>query len=749
MHDLRVPLLASAGWVGGLGVLLLPWWLGLGLLVVAVAVLVARPRPVGVGMVVAGLAVALVAWLHVAQAARSPVALLAGDGAVVRAELRVTGDPRISHGQYADVAVVPATVLAVSGRGTAYRLRTPVTVIADPTWVSVPLGARLVVSGQLTPSDVPGVAAVLRVRGSPHVLSRPGPWWRGATSVRAGIREAVAGRPADQAALVPALVDGDDTDVGDDLAADFRTTGLTHLLAVSGTNLTIVVGFLLAVGRLAGVRGRGRYVVGALGIAGFVLMARTEPSVLRAAAMGTVGLFAMSVDGRRRGLRALAVATLALLLLQPSLAVSWGFALSVVATGGILALGPGLRGALARWMPLWLAEAIAIPTAAQLACTPLVAALSGQVSLVAVGANLLAGPAVGPATVLGLAAGLLALVSAPLGHVLGTPAGWCVAWIVAVARHGADLPGAAIGWGTGAVSLAVLTVGCAVVAYAAPRVLRRPLTGISCCVLLVVAVLVRPPTPGWPPGGWVFAVCDVGQGDGLVLRAGDRTGVVIDTGPDPKVMDRCLDRLGIDTVPLLVLTHFHADHVDGLPGVLAGRTVGTIEVTDDRDPAYGAEAVDRESAEAGVPTVLPSYGASQRIGALTLQTLWPPPDWTPADPNDASIVLLATVGGIRILLPGDAEPPSQEGLAKAWPGLAVDVLKVPHHGSRYQDPPFLTSLGARLALISVGADNDYGHPARSTLDLLGGTGAEVLRTDQSGDLVVSVVDGRLGVSTSR
>src|SRR6185369_12743716 len=215
----------------------------------------------------------------------------------------------------------------------------------------------------------------------------------------------------------PALVDGDDTGLDPSLQDDFRTTGLTHLLAVSGTNLTLVVGFALVVARWLRVRGRWLYVVGGAGIAGFVLVARAEPSVLRAAVMGTVALVGMGANGRDRGTRALGVATVVLLL-----------------------LAPGWRDALTRWLPRWLAEAVAVPTAAQLACTPLIAAISGQVSLVAVLANLLAAPAVGPATVLGLLGGLLTLVAPPLGRLVGAGAGWCVAWIVEVARQMASLP---------------------------------------------------------------------------------------------------------------------------------------------------------------------------------------------------------------------------------------------------------------------------------------------------------------------
>ena len=184
------------------------------------------------------------------------------------------------------------------------------------------------------------------------------------------MRAAVAGRDADARELVPALVVGDDGGLDPDLADDFRTTGLTHLLAVSGTNLTLVVGFLLVLGRWAGVRGTWLYALGVLGICGFVLTARAEPSVVRAAAMGAVALVGMGRNGRSRGVRGLGVAVLGLLLVWPRLAVTAGFALSALATAGILLLAPVWRDALMRWTPRWVAEAVSVPLAAQVACTP-------------------------------------------------------------------------------------------------------------------------------------------------------------------------------------------------------------------------------------------------------------------------------------------------------------------------------------------------------------------------------------------
>ena len=362
-----------------------------------------------------GGAVAGGTWLRAESVHTSPVAGLADERAVVTVTGRVVSDPRTVEGRFEDRVVVRLAVRTVTGRGVTRSLRAPVLVIGGGAWLDVPLGADVRASGRLGPADDDDLAGVLIATGDPDVVAGPDVWWRAAGAVRESIRDSVAGRPLEQRALVPALVDGDDAALPEDLEQDFRTTGLTHLTAVSGTNLTLVVGFLLVVARWCGVRRRWLYLVGAVGIAGFVLIARTEPSVLRAAVMGAVGLLAMGLNGRHRALRGLGVAVVVLLLVQPGLAVSVGFALSVLATAGIVLLAPGWRDALARWLPRWLAEAIAVPAAAQLACTPVVAAISGQVSLVAVAANLAVAPVVGPATVLGLAGGLVGLVIPPAG----------------------------------------------------------------------------------------------------------------------------------------------------------------------------------------------------------------------------------------------------------------------------------------------------------------------------------------------
>ncbi|GAA3829690.1 ComEC/Rec2 family competence protein [Nocardioides panacisoli] len=761
-HDWRMPALGAAAWLAGLvGYLPAPWpdrlvpLLGAGVVVAAAGAWRAgteqhraRLRLATGLLLVAAAVLAGVVLRHTAVAA-SPLEAWAQQRAVAELDATVVSDPRTISGQWGDQVVVRLQVHAASARATTYDVGGSVVVLGDPAWRRVALGERVAVEGRLGPADDPDTVALVTGARPPVLIRGPDVWWRAADAVRASIRASVAHRPDAQRGLVPALVDGDDAALPAEVEQDFRTTGLTHLTAVSGTNLTLVVGFLLTIARLAGVRRRWLHLVGLLGIVGFVLLARTEPSVLRAAVMGVVALFAFGADGRRRGLRALGVAVVVLMLVQPALAVSPGFALSALATAGIVVLGPGLQRALGHWLPAPLAEAVAVPLAAQLACTPVIAGLSGQVSLVAVVANLLVAPLVGPATVLGLVAGLVGLVWPWAASLVGTGAAWCVAWLVVVAERGAGLPGAAIGWGSGVVALAVLVVVCVALGLLLPWLLGHPLVGASAALLLVVVVLGVPGRvpfwPGhWPPDGWVLVACDVGQGDALALAVGSGSAIVVDAGPDPAPVDRCLDRLGVRQVPLVVLTHFHADHVDGLAGVLRGRRVGAIETSPVLDPPEGVSLVRDVADDAGVPVAMAPYGQSMTYGDVRFQVLWPdvagpvPGAGDGSSANNASVVLLVESHGIRLLLGGDVEPPGQEQIAAMLPGLHVDVLKVPHHGSRYQDRDWLTSLDARVAVVSVGVDNDYGHPDESLLDLLAAQHTDVGRTDQDGSVAVVV-----------
>ncbi len=418
----------------------------------------------------------------------------------------------------------------------------------------------------------------------------------------------------------------------------------------------------------------------------------------------------------------------------------------MLATGALLTVAPGWSAALRRrGVPVRLAEGLAVAAAAHVVCAPVVTVFASSVSLVAVPCNLLAEPAVAPVVVLGWLALAVAPVSMPVATALAWAASWPTRWIAAVARGGAGLPGAELGWPGGWRGAALLLAVALGVLALVRRLPRRPWLSALCVLLVLVAVLRPPPVTrlltGWPPPGWRLVVCDVGQGDALVLSAGDGQAVVVDAGPEPEPVDRCLRELGVRRVPLLVLTHFHADHVAGLPGVLDGREVGAIQTSTVRDAPEQAEFVERVAAGAGVPVLPVVPGERGSLGdGLSWEVLWPPPD-AAADglgANDASVVLLVRAGELTLFLAGDLEPLAQERLLAERPGLAaVDVVKVAHHGSAAQHRPLLDRLRPRLALVSAGADNTYGHPAPATLAALDAVGAAVLRTDTQGALAVT------------
>jgi competence protein ComEC len=668
---------------------------------------------------------------------------------------------------------------SASARGEHRVVDVPILVIGGPAWATAQVGSVVRADGRLAP-PAPGdeAAALLSAFGPPRPVAAPPWWWRGTERVRAGLRQAVRGLPDGAGGLLPSLVVGDTSTLTPQVEEDLRASGLTHLTAVSGANVAIVVGSVLAVAALCGLGLRRRALVAALALIGFVVLARPEPSVLRAAVMGCVALGGLIGSRRGRGLPALAASVIVLLVADPWLARTPGFALSVTATGALVLLAPPWARRLQRVLPRPLALAVAVPAAAQAACAPLAVVLQPSVSTVAVPANLLAEPAVLPATVLGVLAALLSLVWAGGAHAvaaLGCLATW---WITEVAARCARLPGAQLPWVPGAAGALLLAAATAVlvvlslrIAPAAPerppdrpsRPTRRGIAvrGIAVRVgviagvfaLLLAAALWRRPGPG-PPPGWSVAMCDVGQGDALVVRSGARSAVLVDVGPEPQAVDRCLSSLGVHRLDLIVLSHFHADHVLGLPGALRGREAGLVLVSPFAHPRQNVRAVQGwAEAVAQTPATL-TQDVEGGAGTEGWQVLWtvlapePSPErGEPADldesadgtvVNEASLVVLLdlhTPAGahLRLAALGDLEVEGQRRLGARLAARGegpVDVVKVAHHGSAKQDGALYRRLAPRVALIGVGAGNDYGHPARSALDLLAAQQIAVYRTDR-------------------
>lgn len=693
---------------------------------------------------------------HRSLQAVGPLDELAAARAVVTVRGVVAEEPRVVAGRVredggpadADV-MVRVRVTEVTGRGSTSAVQASVLVMAGADWQGLSWRSEVEFGGRLRPAD-PGddVVALMTARGGPRVLDDPDGVFAAADVVRGRFREATGHLPADARGLVPALVIGDTARTPPDLTQAMLDTGMSHLSAVSGSNVTLVLAAAMGLCRLTLVPRRHRPWV-ALGVlVCFVILARPEPSVIRAAVMGAVGLLGLSTTRRRAGIPALSGAVLALIVWDPWLSRSFGFALSTVATLGLLVLAQPWGAAISRRLPRrlgWLGPVVAVPVAAQAVCAPLVVPLQGSVSLIAVPANLLAAPLVAPTTIAGVAVALISVFWVGGASLVAWLAAVPALGIAQVARVCAEAPYGSITWSDSAgaaVLLAVLTISLICLApWARHQSRLRPLVALA-MTLVVAAFAIPSSTVGWPPPGWLVVACDVGQGDGLVINNGAGHAVVVDAGPDPDVMDTCLRRLEVEVVDLVVLTHFHADHVDGLPGVLEGRTVREIRVSGVREPPWESEEVAALAAVYRVPVGELRAGDTVGAGNLTADVWWPARAIQAGSvPNNGSVVMTVHVAGVSILFTGDVEREAAAEVLRAarrepqrWG--AVDVLKVPHHGSANRDDRLLESVTGDLALISVGADNDYGHPAPSALNGLRQKGFRVYRTDLDGDVAV-------------
>jgi competence protein ComEC len=760
-HDLRLVPAALIGWV----VVLSGLYLGslaaaalgaAGLVAAGAAAVRGRSAAVlAVGGVAAALA--LVVGTQAWQVEHHPLRAAAQHGVAATVVAQLRDDPRaVASPGYGgrqpqpQQVVISAELEAAEVAGHQWRTGGRVILLAPARgWTGLLPGQRVQTSGLLAAPDRPDLTvAVLRVRGGPEVVTPPTTVQRVAERLRSGLRLAAGVLDPEPAGLLPALVVGDTSAMVPTVQAEFRVAGLTHLTAVSGANVAILCGVVLGLARLARVGPRTAVVLAGLVLVGFVILCRPSPSVLRAAVMGAVTLLALVLGRRRSAVPALCAAILALLLVEPALGGDPGFTLSVLATGALVLLAPGWTAALRRHgVPPGIAEALAVPAAAHVVTAPVVAGLSGQLSLVAVLTNLLATPAVAPATVLGVLAAVLGVLHPGAATVVVHLAGPAVSWLVAVGHQGAAVPDGVVQWPGGASGalLLALVVMAVLLAMRAHRL--RVLAAAGLVGALLVLVPTRFVSPGWPATGWVMVACDVGQGDAVVLATAEHgQAVLVDTGPDPGLVSACLDRLGVRRLALVVISHLHADHIGGLAGALRGRTVSAVALGPGRNPSWAFTQVLRATGAAHVPVVAVTAGQRMSWPGLALDVLAPlrsPPvvadhqaevDGTAV--NNTSVILKATTPAGQVLLTGDVELDAQADLLAAGADLRADVLKVPHHGSRFNAGEFLAAVRPRVAIVSVGAHNSYGHPSQHVIDGLTQAGAWVLRTDLTGDVAV-------------
>jgi competence protein ComEC len=623
-----------------------------------------------------------------------------------------------------------ASAIELESSAGKYKLKIPIRALSPAKNLNGLLPGQTI-SGRavLVKSKEARVAALVLFHGEVKIETTASRWARSLGALRIGLRDASG--DGDAGALIPGMVLGDTSKQTAEFKLAMKRSGLTHLVAVSGANFAIVSGFVLWLMQFIFRNRKYRIGATALSLIFFIALVRPSPSVLRAAAMAAVVLFAMSHRRAADSLPALGFAMAAVVIADPWQARDAGFALSVLATGGLLLAAPKIIALLQRFLPKKLAESLAPPIAAVLFCAPVLVALSGFLSPMSIIANLLAAPAVAPITVLGFIAALiqpfLPVIAGVLILIIRIPA----AFIGFVAKWSASFSVLELGKGaSGFLTIAVIAL-CIWIFRTFFRKHRKAIAVLLVALLVTSSWITRFPGIDWQVGN-----CEIGQGDAMVINLGKHRGVVVDVGPDPQLIDRCLKQFGITQVSILILTHFHADHVEGLPGLLKGRSVGQVWVSPQIDPAFESDRVQRWLKV--IPQIPVTAGFTAQIqgerGAINLQAIWPKLG-AQDTPNNSSIVMKINSADFSLLAAGDIEPIAQSQLVQQL--SQVDLYKVAHHGSRFQDLNFMRALSPRISIISVGKGNTYGHPAPQTIAALSRIGSTVYRTDLDGALAIN------------
>ncbi|WP_294179995.1 ComEC/Rec2 family competence protein [uncultured Schumannella sp.] len=721
-------------------------WAAVIVLAVAVFTLRASPRArarLGAVLLAAAAASLVLSATANAVAVRAPAELREAAQAGRTLELELTLTSRPSQGRF------EATLGSIAGvRESVSAI--PVLVFAerdDPALARLTVGSTVRVLASVTAAEPGDDRAYLAfARGELDTVAEPPPLLAASDALRTGFRQATAALPQPGGGLLPGLAIGDTSDVGATLDRDMKRSSLSHLTAVSGANCAVVVVLVFGVCRIAGAPRAVRVGAALVALLGFVVLVTPEPSVLRASIMAGAALVGLALGRASRGMPLLCLSVIVLVTIDPWLARNYGFALSVLATAGLLVLAGPLAERLSRVVPIPLALVVAVPTAAQLACQPILVLLDPSLAVYGVPANVLAAPAAPIATVVGLVACLVLPVAPWLAQLLIGVAWLPSSWIAAVAHTTAALPVARGPWidgVAGVVLLAAVTVAAAVLILPTggrASAVRRGAAGVLALTLLAYPLTLVANGIGSAlgrPSNWQYAMCDVGQGDATLIRSGGQVALV-DVGREAEPLAACLEALGVARIDLLVLTHFDIDHVGGLDAVLGRVDRALLGV-----PADAADVAVGDALRAhGASVESPVRGVQGVLGELAWEVVWPPPRGV--DPgNDASLVLdVRPVGECRAgclsaILLGDLGEQAQARLLASAHPASVDVVKVSHHGSGDQSEAMYASLGARVGLIGVGADNEYGHPTESALGMLAAAGTWAYRTDQHGIVLVA------------
>jgi len=582
-----------------------------------------------------------------------------------------------------------------------------------------------------------GISAELGVDQAERLGPAPSAPVRWAQSFRAlAGRSILSSFPPREAGLLLGLALGDDSRLDPALERDFRATGLSHLLVVSGENVAMVLAPFAALAAAFRLSRWPRFLLCLGVVAFFVVLTGAEPSVMRAGVMAGLALIGVLLGRPRSTGSILAGAVAVLLVLDPALVWSVGFQLSVAATASMVALARAISDRL-RFLPGPLALATGATLAAQLGVTPLLLYYFNEVPLSTVAANVLAFPAVPPALLIGLAAATTGMVFEPLGRLLSLVAQVPLRYLEFVADRLARAP---MPWitGGGIASLMLGLAGAIAIAWwlrSGRRLPRKALLfGLALLPLLVWSTALSAGPPSW----LTVRFFDVGQGDSALLTSPGGVSMLVDGGPDPAQVATELVALGVRRLDLVIASHPHADHVVGIPAVLARIPVGLLVEPGCRDDSPDGAALDEAATSEHLTVRHPRAGDVMQVGDVRLEFLSPDRCWsgTESDTNNDAIVVRASVGEDSVLFATEPEEPAQQVLLDEGVDLRADVLKVPHHGAATSIEPFFEAVQAQVAIVSVGP-NTYGHPVPEVLEWIRATGAVVHRTDREGTITVS------------
>jgi competence protein ComEC len=662
-------------------------------------------------------------------------------GEVGRTLAEITGPTRRTPFQLR----VPARVHAFRGRA----LREAV-LLELPLGRAPPQGALIESVVELReprgPRDGFDERALLRRRGV-HVVARGRSWRlvgrRGglaglADRARRGLAASIApGLTGERRAVLAGLVLGEEEGLSEGLRDRFRSSGLYHLLAVSGQNVAFVAGGVLLVAWMLGISRLIAEVAALSAIGAYVIAVGWQPSVVRAGVAGALASLAWLASRPRDRWYFLLLGAAVLMAWNPYSLLEPGFQLSFAAVAAIFVAVPRLEGVLDGYpVPRALVGVVAVSAACGLATAPILLAQFGSVPVYSVVSNALAAAAVPPCFGLALLTALLDQVLPPAALAAAWANGWLAAYIAACARLIGGLPGAqvssALALGIAVATCLILLAGARVPAWRRPGLAVVVGVGVGVIILAGWKLQSAPAPPA--PDGFRLTVLDVGQGDSILLQVREGA-VLVDQGPPEAEVDDQLRDLGIRRLALLVLTHPQRDHVGGAAEVIEHLNVDRI-----LDPKIPYDSPDERAAlaaarEREVPVMQSRAGTVFRLGGLRLQVLWPDDTGgSEGDPNLRATVILATYGKVDALLTADAE--SEVTLPLNPPPL--EILKVAHHGSADEGLQRLLELTRPdVAIISCGQNNDYGHPAPSTVATLDAAAQlELFRTDRDGRVVV-------------